>query len=243
LKGADLHNLDRAHRVPWPVPWRFERALREPEILASRHPFISKWKDRQPTLFLYIAACVRFFGRWIDRQPSLVVLVAVLLIFIPQHSFVRLEIFALLLLMFLELADVLCARAVLGFTDNFRPDFTFDPANLQEDIHPSKTDFMGKFIIGMSAFVAAAVIGFTGIYNGMYFLWGSHAVAGNIRPEWPVVQMLYFSVITMTTIGFGDVYPMHPSVQILAACEAVFGTSVLVFMLFALSNTFIPDGD
>lgn len=54
----------------------------------------------------------------------------------------------------------------------------------------------------------------------------------------PLLQLMYFSVVTMATVGYGDIHPNMGVIQMLAALEVLFGTGVIIFLLFSLSNTF-----
>ena len=48
---------------------------------------------------------------------------------------------------------------------------------------------------------------------------------------------LYFSLVTLTTLGYGDIAPIHPITRSLATTEAVFGqfyVAVIVARLVSL---------
>ena len=47
-------------------------------------------------------------------------------------------------------------------------------------------------------------------------------------------QMLYFSLITLTTLGYGDIAPLTPAGRIWAALEAVTGTLYLAVLISRL---------
>jgi voltage-gated potassium channel Kch len=53
-------------------------------------------------------------------------------------------------------------------------------------------------------------------------------------------QMLYYSVVTLTTLGYGDIFPVAPSTRVLASLEALLGQlylTVLIARLVALQIT------
>lgn len=53
--------------------------------------------------------------------------------------------------------------------------------------------------------------------------------------------MLYFSYVTLTTLGFGDVLPIHPWARSLVTLEAVLGTLFLAIVIARLVGSI--DGD
>jgi hypothetical protein len=67
------------------------------------------------------------------------------------------------------------------------------------------------------------------------------AVAGETRPE----SLLYFSFVTLATLGYGDILPTTPVTRALAWMEAVFGQfyiAALVARLVGLMQMRPPDG-
>ena len=46
--------------------------------------------------------------------------------------------------------------------------------------------------------------------------------------------MIYFSVMTLTTVGYGDITPIHPMARALAMLEAVIGQLFPVILIARL---------
>ncbi len=62
-------------------------------------------------------------------------------------------------------------------------------------------------------------------------------VATNLDPKYVSTHFLYYSYITLTTLGYGDIAPVSPSARILSAMEAVTGvlyTGILIARLISL---------
>jgi hypothetical protein len=57
-------------------------------------------------------------------------------------------------------------------------------------------------------------------------------VHGESRPYFH--QFLYFSLTTLTTVGYGDITPVHPFAQIWSTMEAVFGTLYMALLVARL---------
>lgn len=57
-------------------------------------------------------------------------------------------------------------------------------------------------------------------------------VHGEARPVFQ--QLLYFSLTTLTTVGYGDITPLHPFAQIWATLEAVVGTLYMALLVARL---------
>ena len=47
-------------------------------------------------------------------------------------------------------------------------------------------------------------------------------------------DLIYFSFVTLTTVGYGDVRPVHPVVRSLAVAEALLGQLYLVILISSL---------
>lgn len=57
---------------------------------------------------------------------------------------------------------------------------------------------------------------------------------GGSRPQDAAAQFLYYSFVTLTTLGYGDVTPVHPIVRTLSYLEAVIGQLYLAVLVASL---------
>jgi hypothetical protein len=51
-------------------------------------------------------------------------------------------------------------------------------------------------------------------------------------------QLLYFSLITLSTIGYGDIVPVGPEVRMLAALEGLIGVLYIAITVAILVSAF-----
>jgi voltage-gated potassium channel Kch len=60
----------------------------------------------------------------------------------------------------------------------------------------------------------------------------------NSPPEWAITIFanLYFSVVTFTTLGYGDVKPASGAVQFLAGVESLLGSALIALLVVVLSR-------
>ena len=56
---------------------------------------------------------------------------------------------------------------------------------------------------------------------------------------WSLLDSLYMSVITVTTVGFGEIYPLSPVGRIFTAGLIVLGVGGMTFAFSALTNYII----
>ena len=61
-----------------------------------------------------------------------------------------------------------------------------------------------------------------------------------VYTDWP--QMVYYSFVTMSTLGFGDITPRTPLAETLTWMQAVFGQLYLVVLIARLVSL-LPDVD
>ena len=57
--------------------------------------------------------------------------------------------------------------------------------------------------------------------------------------DWTIIQALYFSVVTLTTVGFGDFTPTTAGTQIFTIIYILTGLGVLVALLTSVAEQYI----
>jgi hypothetical protein len=72
---------------------------------------------------------------------------------------------------------------------------------------------------------------------------GSFTVQGQAIPKGghPLDLMLYYALVTVTTVGYGDIVPVHPLARNLAALCAVSGQMYVAVLVAALVARFVAD--
>jgi voltage-gated potassium channel len=69
------------------------------------------------------------------------------------------------------------------------------------------------------------------ILTGTIFYWRAEG--------WTIVQAFYFSVITLTTVGYGDLTPKSAGTQIFTVVYLLVGVGVFVALLTSLAQAYI----
>lgn len=69
---------------------------------------------------------------------------------------------------------------------------------------------------------------------GLVSLVGPGSFSGPVDPADGPRAWFYFSFVTLTTVGYGDVLPVHPAARSLATLEAVTGTLYLAILIARL---------
>jgi hypothetical protein len=68
------------------------------------------------------------------------------------------------------------------------------------------------------------------------------AFSGPVNPADGPRAFFYFSFVTLATLGYGDVLPVHPAARSLATLEAVTGTLYLTILLGRLVSLAVASG-
>jgi len=96
------------------------------------------------------------------------------------------------------------------------------------------TSDCGRSIFRWGLWIAALTLFFAWLYSLVGVDYGPHPTA---------LSPLYFSVVTFTTLGFGDVVPATPAAQLVAMTEVLFGYIMLGGLLSIFSNIIARRGD
>lgn len=89
------------------------------------------------------------------------------------------------------------------------------------------TSDCGRSLMRWGAFTAVIALVFAGLFTLVAVDYGDHETA---------LSPLYYSVVTLTTLGYGDVLPASRGAQILAMVEVVIGYVMLGGLLSIFSN-------
>ncbi len=91
------------------------------------------------------------------------------------------------------------------------------------------------FLIGLGFAMIYGVIEFMnpGSFSGIA-IWGSESR--------PTAELLYYSFVTLTTLGYGEITPVTPQVRSLAAIEAMMGVFYLAIMVARLVTLYSQSG-
>ncbi|MDW5596262.1 potassium channel family protein [Conexibacter stalactiti] len=57
--------------------------------------------------------------------------------------------------------------------------------------------------------------------------------------DWTIVEALYFSVVTLTTVGFGDLSPTSAGTQLFTVVYILTGLGVLVALLSSVAEQYL----
>lgn len=79
-------------------------------------------------------------------------------------------------------------------------------------------------------FYSVIVIVFAGLYRVLDKLSGTpHFSVHGVARDITYAESLYFSIVTMATVGYGDITPMTDLARLIAAVEVVMGVMLLLF--------------
>ncbi|WP_397380464.1 ion channel [Pseudomonas sp.] len=96
----------------------------------------------------------------------------------------------------------------------------------------------GELIYGLLAFYLLLALAFAMAYQMVNTLvvdafWSSH---GNLQLD----DFVYYSLVTLTTVGYGDIHALAPAARLLAAAEAVAG---VMFIAIAVARSLMLIND
>ncbi len=103
-----------------------------------------------------------------------------------------------------------------------------------QDFQRSRVNIL-YYIINFLILVITTVVIFAAIFNGLYKI-DSSQFSSSFSPNY--FQSLYFSAITFTTVGYGDLIPVGFN-QLVAAVEALIGLFIMPLFVVGLSRKYL----
>jgi Ion channel len=102
-----------------------------------------------------------------------------------------------------------------------------------KDVTPSGIN-MGilEWIFILIAFIGAIIVSYAGVYR--YCGVKDTLIDINHGVTYDALTCLYFSIVTFTTLGYGDVVPTIGIARVFVACEVLTGYIVLGFLITSL---------
>lgn len=77
---------------------------------------------------------------------------------------------------------------------------------------------------------------FTIIFSFFYYFNPLSFKSEVISSSWPGVSLMYYSIVTFTTLGFGDIVPTIPALQIIIIIEVIMGYVMLGGLISIFAN-------
>ena len=71
---------------------------------------------------------------------------------------------------------------------------------------------------------------------------GASTVTFKTLEDWTWIQSFYFSVVTLTTVGYGDLSPSTDESRLAATVFILIGVGIVVSALSIVGNTYIDNG-
>ena len=89
----------------------------------------------------------------------------------------------------------------------------------------------------VSIYLLLGIIWFA-MYNAIDILTPGSIVRNSAALTDRSTELLYFSLVTLCTVGYGDVVPVHPEVRMLAALEGIIGVLYIAIMVAILVSSY-----
>jgi Ion channel len=114
--------------------------------------------------------------------------------------------------------------------------------------------YLLRYVFSSDVMDADKLFGAAAAYMLLGFLWAyfylisqylnvdAFSLNGKPMATMPVPDMIYFSYTTLTSTGFGDIAPLHPSTRTLANLEQICGTLFVAILIARLAGIY-PETD
>lgn len=183
-------------------------------------------------------AAISFFVNYIYRMPLLVTVIATIGYFSQNKVVVSVAGTLVAWCVLTQACYLVLSRIIMGTADNFYHPFIYiDPE--ADALHASRwkqrhllRDFLFRFLIIFSVFAYG-----TGFFH--------YSIEVSIEGEdysfkktvHPIIAYTYFSIVVITTTGFGDISPTSSLALVTTSAEIIITFLFVIVLLFSVSLT------
>ena len=129
------------------------------------------------------------------------------------------------------------SRALTGIRWGFLAAFfALTAASLFSYLRNSVTVTQAHLYTAVNIYLLLGLV-WTTLYLAIYAFYPGSIQLGS-HPTQPESELLYFSLVTLSTIGYGDIVPLSGEVRILSALEGVTGVLYIAVTVAILVNRF-----
>lgn len=152
----------------------------------------------------------------------------IIFLFIPFKLFPVLSIFIALFYIYVLSGDIFLS--VFGHEKMEKKRGMVDITNVHE---------MRSEIIGAIAKYAGGIISFATIFNGLQKLFNGNAFNISNPSPFPYFDLFYFSLVTITTVGYGDIQAALWVSKVFVVIEILFGLGFAILLFTMLISLYI----
>lgn len=113
-----------------------------------------------------------------------------------------------------------------------------------EVINFSKTNLLQKFLGRFFSTFMFLILGYAFIYYGLHKIIGSSFIStaqqNGLATFGSIADFIYYSSITIATVGYGDIYPVHILARIFVLTEVLYGALLVIFLISSFTAIAIP---
>ena len=119
--------------------------------------------------------------------------------------------------------------------------FALTAAGLFSYLRSARSVTNAHLYTAVSIYLLLGIIWFA-VYNAIDILTPGSIVRNTSVMADRSTELLYFSLITLSTVGYGDIVPVHPEVRMLAALEGIVGVLYIAIMVAVLVSAYKRPG-
>ena len=150
------------------------------------------------------------------------------LLFLPHPMFAVVAIVFAMFYIYVLAGDMLLS--VFGHEDMEKKRGMIDITSVNE---------IREEIVGALIKYLGAIVSFATIFNGLNVLLNGKAFAIAHPTPIPYFDLLYYSQITITTVGYGDISPIHWVAKVFVMFEVLFGVGFALLLFTMLVSLYL----
>lgn len=104
----------------------------------------------------------------------------------------------------------------------------------------SKINLLQKFLGRFFSTFIILILGYAFIYLGLQKITGSCFVSSaeqqGLATFGSILDFVYYSAITIATVGYGDIYPVHPFARAFVLTEVLCGALIVIFLISSFTS-------